>query len=98
MKDIRANSRKVRGDIDWRMNELQENVFGYLKDKKLVLLLSTHAMPIPTFSYIPISIVPQRNGVVQEDIPTSHMHLEFTTQMRGVHVVNHLLMLHSIQK
>jgi hypothetical protein len=45
------------------------------KDKKLVLLLSTSAIPIG-FPYVPVDTVPRQNGAVREAIPTSFMHVE----------------------
>jgi hypothetical protein len=45
------------------------------QDKKLVLLLSTSAIPIG-FPYVPVDTVPRQNGAVREAIPTSFMHVE----------------------
>jgi hypothetical protein len=39
---------------------------------------------------VPIVEVPRRNGAVKENIPTSHVLLEYTTFMRGVDVANQL--------
>jgi hypothetical protein len=57
------------------------------KDKKPVLLLSTSAIPIG-FPCVPVDTVPRRNGAVREAIPTSPIHVEYTTHMRGVDVLD----------
>ena len=59
------------------------------KDNKLVLLLSISAIPI-SFPYVSVDIVPRRNGVVCEAIPTSSMHVVYTTHMRGIDVADQL--------
>jgi hypothetical protein len=66
------------------------------RDKKTVRLLSTHARPVvvegeerPT--------VPRRNGAIREAIPTSPVHLEYTTHMRGVDVADQLRSNYSCQ-
>ena len=42
------------------------------------------------FLYVPMNIVPQKNGAVQNDIMALPMHLEYTTDMRDVNVANEL--------
>ena len=66
------------------------------KDKKPVLLLSTHAIPID-YLCMPLSTVPRRVGTIQKDIMASLMHLEYTTHKRGVDVTNHLQAFYSTQ-
>jgi hypothetical protein len=66
------------------------------KDKKPVLVLSTNTTPI-SFPCVPVDTVPQRNGMVHEAIPTSSMHVEYTTHMRGVDVADQLWASYSIQ-
>jgi hypothetical protein len=60
-----------------------------LKDKKPVLLLSTHALPIG-LPCVPVPTVLRSNGAVWEDIMTSPIHLKYTTHMRSVDVVDQL--------
>jgi hypothetical protein len=66
------------------------------RDKKTVRLLSTHTRPVvvegeerPT--------VPRRNGAVRKALPTSPVHLEYTTYMRGVDVADQLRTNYSCQ-
>jgi hypothetical protein len=66
------------------------------KDKKPVLLLSTHAIPIG-YPCMPVPTEPRRNGAEREDIMTSPMHLEYTTNMCGVDVADQLRASYSIQ-
>jgi hypothetical protein len=57
------------------------------KDKKSVLFLSTHPIPIG-YLCMPMPIVPKKNGTVQEDIMTSPIYLEYIIHMCGVDVMN----------
>jgi hypothetical protein len=58
------------------------------KDKKPVLLISTHARLVAFLCEI--VEVPCRVGVVRKKIKTSPIHLEYTTYMRGVDVADHV--------
>ena len=60
------------------------------KDKCLVLLLSTHTLPIGLPSMYPASKVPHRSGAVRHHIPTSPILVEYTTYMHGVDVLDQL--------
>jgi hypothetical protein len=66
------------------------------KDKCLVLLISTHALPI-CFPCMPVHIVPWRNGAVREIVPMSPMLVDYTTSMRGVDVAYQLQASYSSQ-
>jgi hypothetical protein len=59
------------------------------KDKCLVLLISSHALPIG-YPCMLRTEVPCRSRAVREDIPTSPILLEYTTFMRGVDVADQL--------
>lgn len=59
------------------------------KDKKSVLLISTHAKPLSLPCEV-LPMLPQRNGTDRPLISTSPVHLEYSTKMRGVYVADHL--------
>jgi hypothetical protein len=71
------------------MHETRKMTCVLWKDKKPILLLSTHALPIG-FPCVLVPTVPRRNGAVRKDIMTSPMHLEYTTHMRGIDVADRL--------
>jgi hypothetical protein len=96
LKNTKAFSRVPQGTLDWRMHESRSMSSVLWKDKKLVLLLSTSAIPIG-FSCVPVDTVSRRNGAVREAIPTSPMHVEYTTHMRGIHVADQLRISYSTQ-
>ena len=60
------------------------------KDKFLVLLLSTHAVPIGLPSMYPPSEVHHCFGALRHQIPTLPILLEYTTYMCGMDVANQL--------
>ena len=57
------------------------------KNKRPMILLSTHALPIDMPGE-PESYVFRRNGAIQVLVHTSPMHLEYTTYMRGMDVAD----------
>jgi hypothetical protein len=75
LKNTKAFSKVPQGTLNWWMYELRSMSSVLWKDKKLVLLLSTSAIPIG-FPYVPVDTVPRQNGAVREAIPTSFMHVE----------------------
>jgi hypothetical protein len=94
LADISTLNRSQQGSLDWRMHDSRTSVAW--RDKKMVRLLSTHTRPVvvegeerPT--------VPRRNGAIREAIPTSPVHLEYTTYMRGVDVADQLRSNYSCQ-
>jgi hypothetical protein len=89
LKNTKAWKRCEQGHIEWAMHESREINCVMWKDKCLVLLISSHALPIG-YPCMPRSEVPRRNGVVREEIPTSPMLLEYTKFMRGVDVADQL--------
>ena len=66
------------------------------EDKKVVLLVSSHALPVDPPN-VPRTVVPQRSGPNQEFLPSSLMHLEYTTYMRKVDVAYQLQASYSCQ-
>jgi hypothetical protein len=81
--------KRAQGELDWAMHESRKMCSVIWKDKQLVLLLSTHAPPI-THGNPRDCTVPRRNGATRPDIPTSPVLKEYTKNMRGVDVGNHL--------
>ena len=80
--------------LEWRMYETRKMACVLWKDRKPVLLLSTHALSIG-FPYLLVPTVPKRNDMVRGNIMTSPMHLEYTTHMWGVDVADQLRALYS---
>jgi hypothetical protein len=89
LKNTRAFSRVPQGTLEWRMHESRTISCVLWKNKKPVLLISTHAMPVG-YPCEPVITVPRRNGPTHEDIHTSLVHHEYTTHMRGVDVADQL--------
>ena len=74
--------------MQWCMHESWGITCVMWKDKKLVLLLLTHASPTKLLAIqYPVS-VPYCDGEAWNDIITSPMHHKYTTHMRGVDVAN----------
>ena len=88
--------RSPQGHLEWRMHCHRGMSCVMWKDKRPVLLLSTHANPI-TSPDEPQVVVPRRNGAIREDIPTSPILLEYTKYMRGVDVADQLRASYSSQ-
>jgi hypothetical protein len=96
LADISTLNSSQQDSLEWRMHDSQTIASVTWRDKKTVRLLSTHARPVvvegeerPT--------VPCRKGAIREAIPTSPVHLEYTTHMRGVDVADQLLSNYSCQ-
>jgi hypothetical protein len=96
LADISTLNSSQQGSLEWHMHDSQTIASVAWRDKKTVHLLSTHARLVvvegeerPT--------IPRRNGAIQEAIPTSPVHLEYTTHMRGVDVADQLRSNYSCQ-
>jgi hypothetical protein len=96
LKNTKSWKRCEQGHIEWAMHESRSISCVMWKDKRPVLLLSTHAIPIG-FPCVPMAEVPRRNGAVKDKIPTSPVLLEYTTFMRGVDVADQLRASYSSQ-
>ena len=96
LKNTRTWKRCVHGHLEWTMHRSQRLSCVMWKDKCPLLLISTHALPIG-FPCVPVHIVPQRNGAVREEVPTSPLLLEYSTFMRGVDVVDQIRASYSSQ-
>jgi hypothetical protein len=90
LKNTKTFIKSAQGTLEWRMHESRRMSSIIWKDKRPVLLLSTHAPPIQFPWEFPVVIVPRRNGADREHIQTSPVHLEYTTHMRGVDVADQL--------
>lgn len=88
LKNMRSFNRRWQGKVDWKMHEFQGVLSVLWKDKKLVLVLSTHGASIRKIPCIPFPTVPRRNGAMQDKIWTSPMHLEYTTHLKDVDVAD----------
>jgi hypothetical protein len=78
-KDTKSfNKMAMQGELEWRMHESHGIRSILWKDKRPLLLISTHAQPIG-FPCKPVDVVPRRNGAIREDIQSSPMHKEYTT-------------------
>jgi hypothetical protein len=96
-KDTKSfNRMATQGDLHWCMHESRGIGSVLWKDKRPVLLISTHAQPIG-FPFQPVDVVPRRNGAIREDIQSSPMHKEYTTYMCGVDVADQLRASYSCQ-
>jgi hypothetical protein len=97
LKDTKSfNARATQGELEWRMHESRGIACALWKDKRPVLLLSTHVQPIG-FPCQPVDVVPRRNGAIRDEIQSSPMHKEYTTYMRGVDVADQLRASYSCQ-
>jgi hypothetical protein len=96
LKNTRAWKRCGEGHIEWAMHESREISCVMWKDKRPVLLISTHAIPIG-FPCMPVDTVPRKHGAIREKVPTSPVLLEYTTFMRGVDVADQLRASYSSQ-
>jgi hypothetical protein len=96
-KDTKSfNGRATQGELEWRMHDSRGIGCVLWKDKRPVLLLSSHAQPIG-FPCQPVDVVPHRNGAIRDEIHSSPMHKEYTTYMRGVDVADQLRASYSCQ-
>ena len=97
LKNTKAFKRSSQGTTKWQMHQSRSISWVMWKDKKLVLLISTHARPIQPPCERPIIIVSRHNGVVRENIQTSLVLHKYTTDMQGIDVANQLRASHSCQ-
>ena len=97
LKNTQAFKNMEQGTTIWRMHNSRSISYVMWKDKKLVLLLSTHATPIQALCERPLVFVPRRRGAVRENIQTSPVLQEYTRFMHGVDVVDQLHASYSCQ-
>jgi hypothetical protein len=96
LANTREFDKNVQGTLNWRMHESRKLSCVVWKDKKSILLLSTHAKPIVSMGE-ETPTVPRRNSEDRPLIDTSPVHLEYTTSMWGVDVADHVRSNYSCQ-
>ena len=97
LKNMRAFKNMEQGTTVWRMHDSRSISCVMWKDKKPMLLLSTHAMPIQAPCEQHIVSVSCRRGAMRENIHTSPMPQEYTQFMHGVDVADQLRASYSCQ-
>ena len=80
----------TQGTMHWHMHEFWRMTCVMWKDKKLVLLISTHASPTELAAIQFHVWVPCCDGEAWNNIISSLVHHKYTTYMRGVDVANQL--------
>jgi hypothetical protein len=90
LKNLHTWDRRDQGTLEWKMHSLKDVACAMWKDKKPVLLISTHVVPVqPPCTHSDLfAKIPRRNGAVRDAIHTSPIHLEYTTFMHGVDVAD----------
>jgi hypothetical protein len=89
MRKIKEFRRRGQGDLEWFMHNSRKMCSVLWKDKMLVLLLSTHAPPIMPGNPWDCT-VPWWDGIRRPNIPTSPVLQEYTRNMKGVDVADHI--------
>ena len=97
LKNAKVFKKSAQGTLEWRMHESRQLSAIRWKDKKPVVIIFSHAVPIQFPYQYPVVSVPRRNGSIREEIQTSPMHLEYTTHMHGVDVADQLRASYSCQ-
>jgi hypothetical protein len=99
LKNLRTWERSVQGTLEWKMHASKGLTCVMWKDKRPVILISTHLVPVqpPCIHLDLLAKVPRRNGAVRDAIHTSPIHFVYTTYMRGVDVADQLRASYSCQ-
>jgi hypothetical protein len=92
LSNLRMWNGVEQGTLEWRMYNSNKIACVVWKDKRPVFLISTHAIPIQAPCIHPnfLTTVQHRNGTVRDSIHTFPIHLEYTTDMRGIDVADQL--------
>jgi len=90
LKNTKAFNREAQGTLEWRMHESRRMCVILWKDRKPVLIISTHERPVQFPCEFPLVTIPRRSGSTCHEIPSSPMYVEYTTYMRGVDVADQL--------
>ena len=97
LSDVKSFKNILQGHTIWRMYDSHKVACVMWKDKKPVLLISTHALPIQALCKFPVFTVPRWRGVVRESIFTSTILVEYTRDMQGMDVADQLCASYSCQ-
>jgi hypothetical protein len=99
IKNLRTWKRRIQGTLEWKMHASKEIAYIMWKDKRLVILITTHAELVQPPCTHPdlLAKVPRRNGAVRDAIHTSPIHFEYTTYVRGIDVADQLRVSYSCQ-
>jgi hypothetical protein len=96
LKNTAAFCRASQGELEWRMHEDRGISTVMWKDKRPVLLISSHSMLVG-YPCVPVITILRRNGTERNNIITSSVHHGYTTHMRGVDVADQLHASYSCQ-
>ena len=97
LKNTQAFKKEPQGTILWAMHNSRRVSCYMWKDKRLVLLISTHVPLVQAPVEIPMASVLRRDGAHRSLIPTSSQLVEYITWMRGVDVADQLRASYSCQ-
>ena len=97
LKTTQAFKKEPQGTIFSQMHNSRRIFCCMWKDKRLVLLISTHAPLVQVPMEISVASVPRRDGAHRPLIPTSPQLLEYIAWMRRVDVVDQLRASYSYQ-
>ena len=68
LKNAKVFKKSAQGTLEWRMHKSRHLSAIMEKDKKPVVIISSHAVPIQFPYQYPIVSVPRRNGSIREEI------------------------------
>ena len=97
LKNAKVFKKSAQDTLQWQMHASRQLSAIMWKDKKLVVINFSHAVPIQFPCQYLVVLVPRRNGSICEEIQTSSMHLEYTMHMCGVDVADQLRASYSCQ-
>ena len=97
LSDVKSFKNVPHSHTLWRMHDSWKVACVMWKDKKPVLLISTHALPIQAPYKFPVLTIPRKQGDAWEGIPTSIVLVEYTRDMRGMDIANQLRASYSCQ-
>jgi hypothetical protein len=99
LRNLRTWDRSVQGTLEWKMHASRGLACIMWKDKRPVILISTHAVPVqPPCTHPNLLVtIPCRNGAMRDAVHTSPIHYEYTTYMRRVDVADQLRTSYSCQ-